>query len=204
MLLQIRMRLFPEFILLFIIPIFFAMCLIYLYIGLRIAKAEQNKAIQWCLLSMGALIAVGFFLSIPFILLGFSGAFSDGPPPGWMIAISIIVLIFVEMNVLNAMHKIGLFRAFIVLIFLSLPVFLSFLLASILPPMSISSYLVLIIILTLSIPIGTIIMSKYAIDRKINKKRVFFSLIILILPVLIMSWILSIIVHAGAFGNGGG
>ncbi|MHA1275494.1 MAG: hypothetical protein ACTSQS_19015 [Promethearchaeota archaeon] len=47
-------------------------------------------------------------------------------------------------------------------------------------------------------------MSKYAIDRKINKKRVFFSLIILILPVLIMSWILSIIVHAGAFGNGGG
>ncbi|MHA1439760.1 MAG: hypothetical protein ACTSPD_19605 [Promethearchaeota archaeon] len=198
MLLQIRMRLFPEFILLFIIPIFFAMCLIYLYIGLRIAKAEQNKAIQWCLLSMGALIAVGFFLSIPFILLGFSGAFRDGPPPGWMLAISIIVLIFVEMNVLNAMHKIGLFRAFIVLIFLSLPVFLSFLLASILPPMSISSYLVLIIILTLSI------MSKYAIDRKINKKRVFFSLIILILPVLIMSWILSIIVRAGAFGNGGG
>ena len=85
-----------------------------LKIGLAITKAQEKTNFKWVAGSFGIQFGLIFFISIPMILGGWTGQFSQGPPPPALIVFTIIFCTFIDMNVINILHKIGLKRSFII------------------------------------------------------------------------------------------
>ncbi|MFX1385629.1 MAG: hypothetical protein ACFE9M_00300 [Promethearchaeota archaeon] len=110
-----------------IIPIIIAVSLIVgdifiLKIGLAITKAEEKTNFKWVAASFGIQFGLIFFISTPMILGGWTGQYSEGGPHPALIALTVIFSAFIDLNVINIIHKIGMKRALIITILIMGPV----------------------------------------------------------------------------------
>ena len=101
-------------VIIYVIVIAFIVGLILLKIGLVISKAETRTGFKWLLGSFGIQVGMFFFVGSPLILLGISGAFGEQGPEIILIIIFLVLALFIEVNLLNILHRLGLKRALLV------------------------------------------------------------------------------------------
>jgi hypothetical protein len=99
----------------------FIIGLIMLKLGLVITKAESRTGFKWLMGSFGIQVGMFFFVASPLILMGVSGAFGRRGPEFVLIFIFLILALFMDINVLNVLHRLGLKRALIVFALMALP-----------------------------------------------------------------------------------
>ena len=109
----IQMR-FTDFILIILVPILVVLDIIALKIGLRITKAEYHTKIKHCAISFAVQLGVIIFIASPLLLLAFAGQFDEGGLDASLILVFIALALFIDIQVLNVIHKLGLKRAVIV------------------------------------------------------------------------------------------
>ena len=85
-----------------------------LKIGLAITKAQEKTNMKWVAGSFGIQFGIIFFIGSPLILYGMIGRF-DGE--GGMIILVVLFSVFIDLNVINVIHKIGIKRSIVVVIF---------------------------------------------------------------------------------------
>lgn len=90
-----------------------------LKIGLAITKAQERKNMKWVAGSFGIQFGIIFFISSPLILYGMIGRFEGNPG---VIAPVILFSVFIDLNVINIIHKIGLKRSIVVVFFVVVPI----------------------------------------------------------------------------------
>ena len=91
-----------------------------LKLGLVITKAQKKTRIKWVAGSFLIQFAIIFIISSPLFLLGSMGAF-NGDGPGAIIIIIIILSAFIDLNIVNILHQIGLKRSFIIVVIVLVP-----------------------------------------------------------------------------------
>ncbi|MFX1448823.1 MAG: hypothetical protein ACFFCG_11930 [Promethearchaeota archaeon] len=92
-----------------------------LKLGLVATKAQKRNKMKWVTGSFLIQFGTVFVISSPLFLLGIMGAY-HGEPEG-MVPI-IILSIFIDLNVINILHQIGLKRSFLVVVFTFIPLML--------------------------------------------------------------------------------
>lgn len=112
---------FTDFLLYIILPIFIISGIIALKIGLTIAKAEVWRGMKFCALSFVIQLGVILFIASPLILFGFAGEM-EGAPPIALIMVFLVLALFIDIQVINVIHKLGLKRAILVFIIMMIPV----------------------------------------------------------------------------------
>jgi hypothetical protein len=90
-----------------------------LKLGLTITKAQKRTRMKWVAVSFLIQFGVILIISSPMILLGFAGVFDGGP--GVIIPI-IIFSIFIDLNVINVIHQVGLKRSLVVVLIIIVPI----------------------------------------------------------------------------------
>ncbi|MFX0072877.1 MAG: hypothetical protein ACFFAO_17510 [Candidatus Hermodarchaeota archaeon] len=92
---------------------------------LIMTKAESNRNLKWVAISFGIQYGLVFFICLPLFLIGLTGGFDErGPDPGMLIPI-IVLSIFIDLNLINVIHKIGIKRSILVGFFISAPIITS-------------------------------------------------------------------------------
>ena len=99
----------------------FIIGLIMLKIGLIITKAEARTGFKWLIGSFGIQVGIFFFVASPLILMGVSGAFGEHGPEIVLIIIFLILAFFMDVHLLNVLHRVGLKRALLVFGFMAIP-----------------------------------------------------------------------------------
>ncbi len=90
-----------------------------LKLGLTITKAQKRTSMKWVAVSFLIQFGVILIISSPMFLLGFAGAFKGEPE----VIIPIIILCtFIDLNVINVIHQVGLKRSLIVVSIIILPI----------------------------------------------------------------------------------
>lgn len=93
-----------------------------LKILLLMTKAEAKRNIKWVGISFLIQFGLIFFICLPLFLVGVTGGFDEqGPNPGVIIPF-IVLSIFIDLNLINVIHKIGIKRSVIVSFFISAPI----------------------------------------------------------------------------------
>ena len=92
-----------------------------LKLGLVITKAQIKIRMKWVAGSFLIQFAIIFIISSPLFLLGAIGAF-NGDGPGAIIIIIIILSAFIDLNIINILHQIGLKRSFIIVVIVLVPI----------------------------------------------------------------------------------
>jgi hypothetical protein len=105
-------------------PFIIAGCLIggdilLLKLGLTITKAQEKKNMKWVAGSFGIQLGIIFFIGSPLILYGMIGRFQGDP--GLIIPV-VLFAVFIDLHVINVIHKIGLKRSLVVVIFVVGPI----------------------------------------------------------------------------------
>ncbi|MFO8018943.1 MAG: hypothetical protein R6U96_09930 [Promethearchaeia archaeon] len=124
MILQIQIRLFPEFILGILLPIFLISEIIVFKIGLYLVKAEERKKFKFVIVSFIIQILVLAFINSPFIFMALMGAYESGSPDLSMAIIFVLFSVFIEINIINAIHKVGFKAAVFIFMLMLIPVFI--------------------------------------------------------------------------------
>jgi len=91
-------------------------------IALAITKAEVKTNAKWVFGSFFIQFGVIFFISIPIMLGGITGDSSNGGPDDGLIATVIIFSAFIDVQVVNIIHKLGMKRSLIVVILIIGPI----------------------------------------------------------------------------------
>jgi len=105
--------------LLILMAAFAGVDILLLRLGLVITKAKKRKRMKWVAASFLIQFGVIFIISSPMFLLGFSGAFHG--EPGVIIPI-IILSTFIDLNVINVIHQVGLKRSLVIVLIIILPI----------------------------------------------------------------------------------
>ena len=90
-----------------------------LKIGLTITKAQVKKNMKWVAGSFGIQLGIIFFIGSPLLLFGMIGKFQGDP--GVILPV-VIFSVFIDLNIINVLHKIGLKRSLVVVIFVVGPI----------------------------------------------------------------------------------
>jgi hypothetical protein len=93
-----------------------------LKIGLSITKAQEKTNFKWVAGSFGIQFGLIFFVSTPMILGGWTGQYTTGGPPIALIILTVIFCVFIDLNIINIIHKIGMVRSLIIAILIMGPV----------------------------------------------------------------------------------
>ncbi|MFX1364851.1 MAG: hypothetical protein ACFFCE_07380 [Promethearchaeota archaeon] len=91
-----------------------------LKLTLIITNAQEKRKMKWVAGSFGIQFGIIFFIASPVILYGMIGKIE-----GEVIVIVIVLSIFsifIDLNVINVIHKIGLKKSFVVVIFVAGPI----------------------------------------------------------------------------------
>jgi hypothetical protein len=91
-------------------------------ICLTISKAEVKSSFKWVAASFGLQFGLIFFISTPIILEGITSGFSNGGPDPGLIVLVVIFSFFIDLNLINVIHKIGLKRSLLVAILIMGPI----------------------------------------------------------------------------------
>ena len=90
-----------------------------LKLGLAVTKSQKRTRMKWVAGSFLIQFGVVFIISSPLFLLGIMGAY-HGEPQG---LVPIIILsIFIDFNVINILHQIGLKRSLVVVLLTFAPI----------------------------------------------------------------------------------
>ena len=90
-----------------------------LKLGLIITKAQNRTRMKWVAVSFLIQFGVILIISSPLFLLGFAGAFDGGPG---VIIPKIIYCTFIDLNVNNVIHQVGLKRSLVVVLIIIVPI----------------------------------------------------------------------------------
>ena len=90
-----------------------------LRLGLKITNAKKRIRMKWVAVSFLIQFGVIIIISSPLFFLGFAGEFKGDP--GVIIPI-IILCTFIDLNVINVIHQIGLKRSLVVVLIIILPI----------------------------------------------------------------------------------
>jgi hypothetical protein len=96
--------------------------IVILKIGLVLTKTQEKSSFKWVAASFGIQFGLVFFISTPLILEGLTGGFSDHGPDIALIILVVIFAAFVDINLINVIHKIGITRSIIIGIFIMGPI----------------------------------------------------------------------------------
>lgn len=101
-----------------------------LKIGLAITHAEVKKEMKWVAASAAIQAGAVFFIMLPIFLLEFSSESHEGPDFGWIIGLMCLGL-FINLNIINVFHRVGIKRALLIFALEIIPVIIimSFMLA---------------------------------------------------------------------------
>jgi len=100
---------------------------ILLKIALAMTKAESKTNMKWVASSFFIQFGITLFISLPMLLdmlmEQITGSYNDydGPNPG-LLAMTVIISIFIDLNITNAIHRTGLKRSFVVAILILVPI----------------------------------------------------------------------------------
>jgi len=87
--------------------------------GLVITKSQRRTRMKWVAGSFLIQFALIFIISSPLFLLGAIGAFR-GEDSG-VIIIIIVIFAFIDLNVVNILHQIGLKRSLVIVVIVLVP-----------------------------------------------------------------------------------
>lgn len=93
-----------------------------LKIFLVMTKAEAKRNIKWVGISFLIQFGLIFFICLPLFLVGITGGFDEQGPNPVVIIPFILLSIFIDLNLINVIHKIGIKRSIIVALFISIPI----------------------------------------------------------------------------------
>lgn len=91
-------------------------------IALAITKADVKTNTKWVFGSFFIQFALIFFISTPMILGGVTGEFSNGGPDPGTILPTVIFSAFIDVQVVNIIHKLGMKRSLIVVLLIIIPI----------------------------------------------------------------------------------
>ncbi len=92
-----------------------------LKIGLVITKAEVKREFKWVIASACIQAGAVFFIMVPIFLTSFTGGMKEGPDIGLIIGLMCLGL-FIDLNIINVFHRIGMKRALFIFILEIIPV----------------------------------------------------------------------------------
>jgi len=121
---QLQMSFWPEFILIFVLPIFFISEFIVVKLGLKLAKAQVHKSFKWVILSVLIQIGMFTFVAMPFVLFAFMGDTIDFNALAPYLIMLVFFALFLDVCVINILHKIGFKRSIGVFILMIIPIFI--------------------------------------------------------------------------------
>ena len=99
--------------------VFAAGDILLLKLGLVITKAQKRTQMKWVAGSFAIQFGVIFIISSPLFLLGFMGSFRGQPD----VIIPVIILsVFIDLNVINVLHQVGLKRSLGILLLILVPI----------------------------------------------------------------------------------
>ncbi len=93
-----------------------------LKIGLVAAKAEIKREWKWVFASAFIQAGAVFFIMLPIFLNMLLETNMEGGPPVGLILGTMSVGLFIDLNILNMLHRIGIKKALIIFIFEIIPV----------------------------------------------------------------------------------
>ncbi len=92
-----------------------------LKLALVVTKAQKRTRMKWVAGSFAIQFGIIFIISSPLFLLGFMGKFQGEPDA----IIPIVILsLFIDINVINVLHQVGLKRSFVILLLTFVPLIL--------------------------------------------------------------------------------
>ncbi len=90
-----------------------------LKLALVITKTQKRRRMKWVAGSFAIQFGIIFVISSPLFLLGFLGGFQGELD----VIIPIIILsVFIDLNVINVLHQVGLKRSFVILLITLFPI----------------------------------------------------------------------------------
>ncbi len=90
-----------------------------LKLALVVTKAQKRTRMKWVAGSFAIQFGIIFIISSPLFFLGFMGKFQGEPDA----IIPIVILsLFIDINVINVLHQVGLKRSFGILLFTFVPI----------------------------------------------------------------------------------
>jgi len=99
----------------------FLFMILFFKLGLASVKSKTKKGFKWLAISVMMQLFIVALLASPFILTQFAGGFEyKGPSPG-LIIFAIILAIFLDLNIINVLHKTGLKRALLCFFLMLVP-----------------------------------------------------------------------------------
>ena len=102
-----------EFIPFIIMGIFAAADILLLKLALVVTKAKKKTRMKWVAGSFAIQFGIVFIISSPLFLLGYLGGFSGELD---LIIPIVILSVFIDLNVINVLHQVGLKRSFGILL----------------------------------------------------------------------------------------
>ena len=87
-----------------------------LKLALVVTKAEVKTNIKWVAYSYLIQFGMIFFISLPMLLMGYMGAYAMGGPHPALIAIFVIFSAFIDLHIVNVIHKPGIKRSLIIVL----------------------------------------------------------------------------------------
>ena len=102
-----------------IMGVFAAGDILLLKLALVVTKAQKRTRMKWVAGSFAIQFGIIFIISSPLFLLGFMGKFQGEPDA----IIPIVILsLFIDLNVINVLHQVGLKRSFGILLIIFVPI----------------------------------------------------------------------------------
>ncbi len=92
-----------------------------LKLGLVVTKAQKRTQIKWVAGSFAIQFGIIFVISSPLFMLVYAGRVHD--ELGVIIPF-IVLSLFINLNVINVLHQVGLKRSFVILLLISIPIIL--------------------------------------------------------------------------------
>jgi hypothetical protein len=99
--------------------VFAGVDILLLKLALVVTKAKKRTRMKWVAGSFAIQFGIVFIISSPLFLLGYMGGFSGELD----VVIPIVILsVFIELNVINVLHQVGLKRSFGILLLTFVPI----------------------------------------------------------------------------------
>ncbi|MHA1104693.1 MAG: hypothetical protein ACTSPN_03110 [Promethearchaeota archaeon] len=99
----------------------FLFMILFLKLGLATVKSKAKKGFKLLAISILIQLVMIALLASPFILMGFAGEFEYKDPSPVLIIFAIVLAIFLDLNIINILHKTGLKRAILCFFLMIIP-----------------------------------------------------------------------------------
>ena len=99
----------------------FFFMILFLKLGLATVKSKTKKGFKRLAISILIQLSLIALLASPFILMGFAGEFEKEGPSLGLIIFAIVIAIFLNLNIINILHKTGLKSAILCFFLMIIP-----------------------------------------------------------------------------------